>query len=352
MKNVLKNKDSVTAPQPHYGTLDGLRTIAVVGIVMMHVLTNMPLNFGNYLAQHIIPDFTNFTFLFMILSAFSMCCGYYTKVKEGQINLDRFYKRRFSRILPFFALMVLLDFVKDHNLESLCESFANITLCFGLYPNADITVIGVGWFLGLVFVFYMLFPFFVFLISNRRRAWFALIIAIALYAVGVLHFAADQHMPFERKNILFTASFFISGGIIYLYREPIATWIKRHIYLASLLMVGATVAHYATLPIQGTSIFPHLAVFAIWIMFCIGSRNTLLCNKVTKFISNISLEIYLCHMMMFRAIEMAHLDRVIPNAPVLYLTTTTLTFLLAMAFSHIIKSITFPKIQSLTQKPT
>ena len=223
MKNVLKNKDSVAAPQPHYGTLDGLRTIAVVGIVMMHVLTNMPLNFGNYLAQHIIPDFTNFTFLFMILSAFSMCCGYYTKVKEGQINLDRFYKRRFSRILPFFALMVLLDFVKDHNLESLCESFANITLCFGLYPNADITVIGVGWFLGLVFVFYMLFPFFVFLISNRRRAWFALIIAIALYAVGVLHFAADQHMPFERKNILFTASFFISGGIIYLYREPIAT---------------------------------------------------------------------------------------------------------------------------------
>ena len=57
-------------------------------------------------------------------------------------------------------------------------------------------------------------------------------------------------------------------------------------------------------------------------------------------------------MMMFRAIEMAHLDRVIPNATVLYLTTTTLTFLLAMAFSHIIKSITFPKIQSLTQKPT
>ena len=113
--------------------------------------------------------------------------------------------------------------------------------------------------------------------------------------MGVLHFAADQHMPFERKNILFTASFFISGGIIYLYREPIATWIKRHIYLASLLMAGATVAHYATLPIQGTSIFPHLAVFAIWIMFCIGSRNTLLCNKVTKFISNISLEIYLCH---------------------------------------------------------
>ena len=51
MKNVLKNKDSVATPQPHYGTLDGLRTIAVVGIVMMHVLTNMPLNFGNYLAQ-------------------------------------------------------------------------------------------------------------------------------------------------------------------------------------------------------------------------------------------------------------------------------------------------------------
>ncbi|KDS55941.1 acyltransferase domain protein [Phocaeicola vulgatus str. 3975 RP4] len=45
---------------------------------------------------------------------------------------------------------------------SLFEAFMNCTLVFGLLPNNSLEVIGVGWFLGTVFLFYMLFPFFVF----------------------------------------------------------------------------------------------------------------------------------------------------------------------------------------------
>lgn len=32
-------------------------------------------------------------------------------------------------------------------------------MCFNLLPNPDIAVIGVGWFLGTVLTFYMLFPY-------------------------------------------------------------------------------------------------------------------------------------------------------------------------------------------------
>lgn len=55
--------------------------------------------------------------------------------------------------------------------ESLFEVFANLTLCQGLLPNAKISVIGVSWTLAVIFVFYMLFPFFCFLIGNKKRAW-------------------------------------------------------------------------------------------------------------------------------------------------------------------------------------
>lgn len=345
MNNVALNNTHSTSHRPHYGTLDGLRAIAVIGIVMMHVISHSPITKGNYFTAHIIPDYTNFTYLFMVLSAFSMCCGYYQKVKTGTLNLEHFYKRRFSRILPFFGLMVLIDLIKDHNLESLCESVANITLCFGLYPNADITVIGVGWFLGLVFVFYMLFPFFVFTISTPRRAWLALSISLLLYIIGVWHFAGHQGMPFERKHMIFSAAFFYGGGIIYLYRATITAWVKSHICLSSTIVAGATALHYCTLPWQGNSIFPHLALFSIWILFCIGSQSKLLCNKFTSFISSISLEIYLCHMMCFRAIEMAHLGQFIHNEVALYCTTLVLTFALAAGFSHIVKSIIFPRIK-------
>lgn len=46
-----------------------------------------------------------------------------------------------------------------------------MTLCQGLLPNMRIEVIGVSWTLAVIFVFYMLFPFFCFLIGNKKRAW-------------------------------------------------------------------------------------------------------------------------------------------------------------------------------------
>lgn len=136
----------------HYGALDGIRTYAAVGIVLMHVLANMVIKpSDNYLTNTIIPYFTNFTFLFMMVSAFSISCGYYEKIKNHVLAPNDFYVRRYKRILPFFAIIVFLDLVWERSFNSLCEGFADLTLCFGLYPNAEIKVIGVGWFIGLIF---------------------------------------------------------------------------------------------------------------------------------------------------------------------------------------------------------
>ncbi|WP_158223266.1 hypothetical protein [Fibrobacter sp. UWS1] len=44
------------------------------------------------------------------------------------------------------------------SISELYQAFADLTLAFNLLPNPDISVIGVGWFLGLVFLFYMIFP--------------------------------------------------------------------------------------------------------------------------------------------------------------------------------------------------
>ena len=91
----------------------------------------------------------------MMISAFSLCCGYYKKFKENNIELEKFYKRRYQRIWPYFAILCTLDLIVSHNLKSLYEWFADLTLAYGLLPNANLEVIGVGWFLGVIFVFYM-----------------------------------------------------------------------------------------------------------------------------------------------------------------------------------------------------
>lgn len=169
-----------------------------------------------------------------MISAFSMCCGYYERMKTGQISMNRFYMKRYQRILPYFTLLILIDCLAPHNannyelstmgtdvanrvnpiLSQLYESFADLTLCFNLLPNADIKVIGVGWYLGIVFLFYMLFPFFVFMLDNKRRMWKSLILVFVFCYIAIEYFFTDKFINFEitRHNIIYSAPFFVVGG--------------------------------------------------------------------------------------------------------------------------------------------
>lgn len=151
-----------------YDAIDGLRAFAAVGIVSMHVMTN-----GGFIlpdpVNRVVGSMGEFVYLFMAVSGFSMCCGYYDRMLSGNVSIVDFYKRRFSKTLPFFALLCLIDFVISPSLHSVFEVFANLTLCFGLLPNPTMSVVGVGWFLGLVFVFYLLFPFYCFLLAKKTR---------------------------------------------------------------------------------------------------------------------------------------------------------------------------------------
>ena len=138
-----------------YGAIDGLRTIACVGIVLMHVAANNSYSISGFIYESVIPSFTNFVFLFMIVSAFGMCCGYYEKIIDNKISFNTFYGKRFKKILPFFGLLVLLDVIMSPSAGALYEAFADLSLLFGFLPNAgNISVIGVGWFIGLFISFF------------------------------------------------------------------------------------------------------------------------------------------------------------------------------------------------------
>lgn len=93
----------------HYPGLDVVRVIAIAGIVLMHVLANGNYDLSGFLFEKVIGTAGNFTILFMMVSAFGMCCGYYEKFKAGTINIEAFYKRRYEKLWPFFALLCILD---------------------------------------------------------------------------------------------------------------------------------------------------------------------------------------------------------------------------------------------------
>ena len=100
----------------HYSSLDGLRAFAAIGIAIMHILANMDVvpDKTSFLYGTIIPSLTNFVYLFFMISSFSMCCGYYLRMKTGQISMNKFYMKRYQRILPYFAFLILIDCLAPH----------------------------------------------------------------------------------------------------------------------------------------------------------------------------------------------------------------------------------------------
>lgn len=226
-----------------YNSFNGLRACAALGILLMHYLANINADVAGRLCESgilyssIIPFFTSFVYLFFIVSAFSMCCGYFkqfnmTNVKDlsdkacmmSKFDTERFYSKRYIRIWPFFALLVLIDVIMKPSWEECYQAFADLTLAFNFLPNPHIEVIGVGWFLGIVFLFYMIFPWFVFLLQNKIRAWGAMIIAVVFHIILVHYFltsefCTESQINSPRHNIVYSFPFFMSGGLIYLYRE-------------------------------------------------------------------------------------------------------------------------------------
>lgn len=310
----------------HYGAIDGLRMIAAFGIVMMHVGSNTNYEISGYLYNTIIPSFTNFVFLFMTVSAFGMCCGYYDKMLNGQISFPNFYGKRFKKILPFFSILVLMDIVISPSMASLYEGFADLTLVFN-FLQKTISVIGVGWFLGLVVVFYLIFPFFCVLIENKKRAWTAFAVSL------VYNFACANYFEVGRSNILYSACFFLAGGLIYLYREEIAK-LNQWIVLG---IAGCAVILYYLI---GGNAMMCLLVSSTLLIYAIIKRGGLLENRVTKFFSGISMEIYLSHMVIFRIVEKLGLHRAIGDGWLQYILTVIIvisgTTVFAVAMQKII----------------
>lgn len=203
------------AEKKTYRGIDWLRAVACIGIALMHIRANSSYEISGFIYNCMIPSLTDFVYLFMAISAFGMCCGYYEKVMSGKINWTDFYKKRYIKILPFFAVLIVIDLVMSFSTDSLLEGLTELTLLHGFIPQS-LSVIGVGWYLGTVFVFYLIFPFFCSIIENKNRAWFAFAVSIGLHYICAHYFSLDRH------NIVFSFCYFLAGGLIYLYRKELS----------------------------------------------------------------------------------------------------------------------------------
>lgn len=322
----------------HYDSLDGFRVLAAVGIVIMHVNTNLGFPVGNQLFQNGISFLTSLVRFFLMISAFGLCCGYFEKIQNNSLPMDKFYEKRIAKIWPFFALVVLLDMAAGHDLPSLIEGFADLTLLFGLLPNAKMNVIGVGWFIGIIFVFYIFFPFFCVLLKTKKRAWFVFFIAIIYNIVCCTYFFNTDHVVedfYHNTNFLYAFMYFVAGGLLYLYREELASVIKgKRIYILLGVITIMTV-YLIVKPLCSEAIMciGFLVYYSLCLCYGICSNSRLLNNKYMKFLSGISMEIFLSHMIIFRVVVKLHLSTLFGKSALSFVLDCIMVFGGAIVFS-------------------
>ncbi len=306
--------------EKRFDNLDGLRTIACFGIILMHIRANtafvLPAAMDTF-----VMSLTHFVALFLMISGFGMFCGYYDRFKDGKMDLNSFYTKRYKKILPFFAILIVLDLVIDFSIKHLIEGLTELTLIFGLLPNNEPEVIGVSWTLGVIFLFYMLFPFMVFLCYTKRRAWISFGISIALSLFCSFYFFTDKFVIAgfsPRHNFLYCLPWFLAGGLVYLYIDNIKAFISKIRWIWLLLCISLSVGWYFTPSHIGDAdiyMLKNLFVFMPWLMYAVSVKSSILSNKAASFFSSISLEIYLAHMVCFRVLERLKLIYIAGKGP-------------------------------------
>nr|WP_297705747.1 acyltransferase [uncultured Butyrivibrio sp.] len=312
-----------------YEAIDGLRAFACMGIVAMHVFANASYELNGFWFKTFIPSLSNLVFLFMTISAFGMCCGYYKQIIDRELDVVSFYRKRYVKILPFFMFLCVLAFFMRPSLNSAYEVFANLTLLFGFIPNANISIIGVGWFLGVVFAFYIFFPFFCFLLADKKRAW------IAFFASYFMNYLCRNHFEVGRKSIVYCFVYFMAGGLIYLYREWL-TKVARYRWIFIVAAIISVITFWETEGPDFLMVFFNSAILAYAIC---SDRTGILDNKFTHLVGKISFEVYLSHMVVFRLAQKMHLLSLSNNAYISFFIAFIIIFISTCCLAMGVKKI-------------
>ncbi|MCX7511738.1 acyltransferase family protein [Levilactobacillus brevis] len=320
-----------------YDGVNGLKVFGCFAIIIMHNLVNANIRL-NPIANMVIRSWTNLVFLFFIVSAFGLCCGYYERFHSGKVNLEYFYRRRYGKIVPFFFFLLLIAFLIQHTKENIFEELMESTLLFGFLPNNHLQTMGISWTLGVIFAFYLIFPFFTVVVSNKIRIWSALVISLIIDGLCDVYFFTNKFVSgnfVAKYTFIYCFPFFIIGGLIYIYRDIIIEYVQKY-WLISLFLVGLVIVSYFILPnsFAGISVFniKQVLMNATLSILAIGSSGKNFKGKVIKYFSGISMEMYLAQMVVFDLLLRLGIDKWFGDSWLSLITLTIIEILSLVIF--------------------
>ena len=246
----VKTLDGVFAPEregevvddrAHLPALDGLRGVAVLLVVMLHLTMQIHNPSGVTLVLKRVFSFGwSGVDLFFVLSGF-LITGILDDAK-GTTNYFRvFYARRMLRILPLYYGALLFVFVTPYLVSTPRIARFLVPLKDQLWywfylqnvhplPQPFVGLVGHFWSLAIEEQFYLVWPVIILLLSRKSALW----VCAAILPLSIAYRAITSYVMPELGSYIATFAHLdglaVGSALALLYRTPGATdWIKRRL---------------------------------------------------------------------------------------------------------------------------
>ncbi|HMF77140.1 MAG TPA: acyltransferase [Bryobacteraceae bacterium] len=305
MDSVSRPNSPPNRPPTRLEGIDALRGLASSAIVIHHVVALNQIALPAALS--FIPAYFGYGVpLFFIISAFSLFYTYSSRM-ETRLDVQAYIVRRFARIAPLFYVMTAVWVAtykwKFGQVQSVGNILSNLTFTFNFVPAYQNGICWAAWSIGTEFAFYFFLP--LLLVSIRRqRGAIAMLVLTFLAAYG---YQTSQNPIDDTVFILTYLPFFAMGIAGYFVFESLSKfsdasrkWLSIVFLLSSTILIGLTITDGPFHNMLSRSVrrtdFYVLGFGLALIVFSQGVYPfSILSNKVTRFLGEISFSLYLLH---------------------------------------------------------
>ncbi|WP_240415743.1 acyltransferase family protein [Paenibacillus periandrae] len=312
---------------PNISSLDGLRGIAILMVMMVHFWANagpngegFPVNVRVFETTYNISWFFQAGVLgvriFFVLSAFLLYLPFAKAIKEGTpfVSYGRFVRRRFLRIIPVFyfvaAVYIILFFLIGRSYFSAPISFANIlSNLFFLQPLFHFFTTGITmdivpgtWTLNPEIYFYLLLPLLAH-ITKRTPSFVAWMTIMMIFPTIYRHYFIASGDFIWGYNILSQMDIFCFGILLARIFVYLPEKTGLHSYNLYFFLSGCFLFFWCWLPLpalimdapfqSGLGCF--LAIFGILLNKEQGRLSKVFQNKLLCTVGIVSYSIFLIH---------------------------------------------------------
>jgi len=278
-------KTSIAEEKGYYPYIDGLRGIAILMVVLVHVTqyaVHGPMEFATGFARDLAGSGARGVQLFFMLSAFTLFASSRRRFFEDAFPKTSFYIRRAFRILPFWWIMVAVFAVMGG--VTLLHTLPSIFFYFGLVRyNPQLEVVPGGWTLFVEETFYLFLPLVLLYVKNMKAA-LVFFVGAFLLSLGWSRLGAVMGLPasngFIQEFPLAQWFCFAMGIVLYfaIAGGRLSSWLRRFAGKKMLVLDTAVlVALLVFLPMNY-----RLATGALFLLFAIASSSKTLWGKLTR----------------------------------------------------------------------